>query len=241
MARSYKRQEDKRGNPVFTALGVIFLLVGLGSLGYVAWEYFGTNITANQAMDDKSKNLRDQWDSAPASEGTPGEGAPGEGEPAGPEGQTTTASYVPGDAVALLRVPRFGDDYEVPIVAGTDVESLKQGVGWYDASVGPGEVGNFALAGHRITNGEPFAKALELQPGDEIIVETRDAIYTYTMDTSPADLTVEDTETWVLDPVPGKPDETPTKPIITITTCQDLFHSVDRSIGFGTLTNTEKK
>ncbi len=233
MTRRHRRQEDKRGNPVFTVLGVIFLVVGVGALGYVAWEYFGTNITSNQAMGDKSKNLRDEWDSAPEPEG--------QTEEAAPEGQTTTASYVPGDAVALLRVPRFGDDYEVPIVAGTDVESLKEGVGWYDASVGPGEIGNFALAGHRITNGEPFAKALELQPGDEVIVETRDAIYTYTMDTSPADLTVEDTETWVLDPVPGKPDETPTKAIITITTCQDLFHSVDRSIGFGTLTETEKK
>ena len=219
---------------MFTVLGVIFLLAGIGALGYVAWEYFGTNITSNQAMDDKSKNLRDDWASAPVE-------TTDDGHQEGQDGQTTTASYVPGDAVALLRVPRFGDDFEVPIVAGTDVESLKQGVGWYDSSVGPGEIGNFALAGHRITNGEPFAQALELQPGDEIFVETRDAIYTYTMDTSPADLTVQDTDTWVLDPVPGKPDETPTKAIITITTCQDLFHSVDRSIGFGTLTNTEKK
>lgn len=224
------KQSRKGGNPIFTVLGVVFLLIGVGSLGYVAWEYFGTNITANQAMDDKSTELREQWDAEPAP-------AP---ENAEDPGQTQAAS-VPGDAIALLRIPRFGDAYEVPILKGTDVETLKKGVGWYDAAAAPGEIGNFSLAGHRITNGEPFAQMLELQPGDEIIVETRDAVYTYTMDTAPADLTVTDTDTWVLDPVPGEPDATPTKAIITLTTCQDLFHSVDRSIGFGTLTHTEKK
>ena len=105
----------------------------------------------------------------------------------------------------------------------------------------PGQIGNFAIAGHRVTHGQPFSRLLELDKGDQIVVETRSAIYTYVLDTAPRDLTVEDTATWVIDPVPGKPDATPTQPLITLTTCQDLFHSPDRSIGFGHLQNTKNK
>ena len=57
------------------------------------------------------------------------------------------------------------------------------------------------------------------------MVETRDAVYTYVMDEPPKQLTVTDTDTWVIDPVPGKPDAKPTQALITLTTCQDLFHS----------------
>ena len=44
----------------------------------------------------------------------------------------------------------------------------------------------------------------------------------------------------MLDPVPGKP-QTPTHSIITLTTCQDLFHSPDRSVAFGHLVKASKK
>lgn len=242
MAGQPKRAQSsaRRGNPAFTALGVIFLILGVGALGYVGWEYFGTNITSDRAMDEKSEGLRAQWESEPAP--APAEPVPGDDAP---EGEAPAAggdeARIPGDAVALLRIPALGDDYEVPILSGTDLDTLSQGVGWYDSAVAPGEIGNFSLAGHRITNGEPFADILELQPGDEVIVETRDQIHTYVMDTSPADLTVTEDDTWVLDPVPGEPDATPTQPVITLTTCQDLFHSVDRSIGFGHLASTVDK
>ncbi len=45
----------------------------------------------------------------------------------------------------------------------------------------------------------------------------------------------------MLDQVPGHPDQKPTKALLTMTTCQDLFHSPDRSVGFGHLIKTEKK
>jgi sortase A len=41
--------------------------------------------------------------------------------------------------------------------------------------------------------------------------------------------------------VPGKPGAVPTEALITLTTCQDLFHSPDRSIGFGHLESTKDK
>ena len=67
------------------------------------------------------------------------------------------------------------------------------------------------MAGHRITHGQPFAQLLTLRKGDTVVVETREAVFTYVMDTSPADLTVKETAGWVLDPVPDHPGATPTE------------------------------
>jgi sortase A len=92
-----------------------------------------------------------------------------------------------------------------------------------------------------VTHGQPFARLLDLNSGDEIIVETRGAIFTYVLDESPRQLTVTDTDTWVIDPVPGKPELKPTQPLITLTTCPDVFHSAKRSVGFGHLIRTERK
>jgi sortase A len=118
---------------------------------------------------------------------------------------------VPGTAIALLRVPRFGAVYEVPIVAGTELADLAHGVGHYYSTAAPGAVGNFAVAGHRVTHGQPFSRLLSLKKGYQVVVETRQAVFTYEMDTAPQDLTVKDTAGWVLDPVPGKPDATATQ------------------------------
>jgi len=61
------------------------------------------------------------------------------------------------------------------------------------------------------------------------------------MDGSPGNLTVNDTETWVLDPDPHHPGAEATEAVLTLTTCQDLFHSPDRSVGFAHLTKTVDK
>lgn len=210
-----------------TAIGVLMLVIGLACLGYVGYQYFGTNIVAQKAFDDQRDQLRERW-SKPAAE-----------KPA--KGKDKVEKAIPGEAIALLRIPRFGDDYEVPILSGTSLDILARGVGHYPSSAAPGEIGNFAIAGHRVTHGEPFKRLLELQQGDKVIVETRDQILTYVIDESPAEHTVSDTETWVLDPVPGKPGVKPTEALITLTTCQDLFHSPDRSIGFGHLADVVDK
>ena len=70
-----------------------------------------------------------------------------------------------GEAFALLRIPRLGEDYRVPIVEGVSLEDLAAGVGHYPDTALPGEVGNFSVAGHRATNGEPFAYLDQLRNG----------------------------------------------------------------------------
>jgi sortase A len=212
-------------------IGLVLLLAGVGCLGWVGYQYFGTNVVSRQAFEQETSDLRTRWESEPA---PPAPKSDDELQP----GKTTA---VPGDAIALLRIPKFGADYEVPILEGSELSILARGVGHYPSSAEPGQVGNFALAGHRVTHGQPFSRLLDLDKGDQIVVETRSAVYTYVLDTAPRDLTVEENATWVLDSVPGQPDATPSQALITLTTCQDLFHSPDRSIGFGHLESTKNK
>jgi sortase A len=145
-----------------------------------------------------------------------------------------------GKPFVLLRIPKFGADWVKPVVEGVDADDLARGIGHYPQTQLPGQPGNFAVAGHRVTHGSPFRKLLDLRKGDQVLVETQYAVYTYELDGSPRDLTVKASETWVLDPVPGK-RQTPTQSIITLTTCQDLFHSPDRSVAFGHLVKVSKK
>lgn len=221
----------------------MLLLVGLGCLGWVAYQYVGTNVVAARRFDSERQALRDRWTTAaPAPATLAPTPTPTARTPAATPTPTPTPNALAlGNAAALLRIPRFGADYEVPVVEGTDLGDLAKGVGHYAGTAEPGAVGNFALAGHRVTHGQPFARLLDLDKGDRVIVETSSAIYTYALDTAPRDLTVADTASWVLEPVPGEPTTPPDRALLTLTTCQDLFHSPDRSVAFGHLVSTQNK
>lgn len=221
--RTARTRWRRRRTPAVLFIGVLLLGTGLSCLGWVVYQLLGTNMVSNQVFQTERDTLRQKWDSEKA------------------RGPKVESEAIPGDAIALLRIPAFGPSYEIPVLSGTDLDILSRGVGHYLGTADPGQLGNFAIAGHRVTHGQPFARLLELNKGDRIVVETRDAIYTYVLDASPRDLTVDDSETWVLDPVPGKPAANPTQAMITLTTCQDLFHSPDRSVGFGHLESTKDK
>lgn len=222
----------RRGPRLSTVLGLVLLLGGLSVLGWAAWQYWGTNILSERQAGQARTQLVSKWEQGKGSATTPS----GAATPVVP-----SQKPVPGDAMALMRIPKFGSDWEWPIWSGTSVDVLAKGVGWYEDTAQPGEVGNFAVAAHRVTHGEPFRRLLELEKGDQVIVETATQVLTYELDTSAAQLTVADTESWVLDPVPGKPTQKPTQRLLTLTTCQDLFHSPDRSVAFAHLVKTENK
>jgi sortase A len=199
------------------AVGLLLLALVLVGLGWTLYQYVGTDLVARQAYREETAALRQAWRDG---SGDP----PGEGEP-----------------LALLRIPSFGPSYEVPILAGTDLDTLQRGVGHYSDTVQPGQVGNFAVAGHCATHGHPFGRLLDLKRGDEVVVETRTAIYAYVIDVPPSELTVSESAGWVLDPVPGEPGSSPTRELLTLTTCQDLLRSPDRAVGFGHLQSTINK
>jgi sortase A len=151
------------------------------------------------------------------------------------------------NADALIRIPRFGDDYVVPVLEGTSDAVLAAGFGHFADTVDPGQVGNYALAAHRVTHGEPLRDMPDLQPGDQVIVETRTTTYTYVLDTGGDDLVVPFTAGWVLDPLPHNPDggvepqQATGGRLITLTTCSELFHTDNRMIAFGHLVKKEPR
>ena len=220
-----RRRGRRRPSPLL-AIGLLLVLAGLGCLGWVGYAYFGTNLVAERAFAEERAGLREAWAADRA--------APTASQP-------PASKAAPGQPIGLLRIPAFGADFEVPIMSGVELSVLERGVGHYPTTAGPGAVGNFALAGHRVTHGQPFSRLLELRPGDEVVVETRDAVYTYVIVVAPRDLTVPDDAAWVLDPVPRQPGARPRRALLTLTTCQDLFRSADRSVGFAQLATTVRK
>jgi len=208
-------------------VGSLLVLIGLAMVGYVVWEFYGTNIVAQHRHREITSDLRQQWKAGHDF----AEVEDGDGD-------------VPIRADALIRIPRFGSDYVVPVLEGVGDDELASGFGHFEESADVGKVGNYALAAHRVTHGQPLREMPDLQPGDEVIVETRAWIYTYVLDTGGDDLVVPFTAGWVVEPLPHNPDGGVEPPqaeggrLITLTTCSELFHTDNRMVAFGHL---EKK
>ncbi len=210
-----------------TWVGVLLLVGGLAMLGYVGWQVFGTNYVSRQHQTEAVEQLQQRW-----------------------EGQATVAPETTapeGGATALIRIPRFGEDYVMPVFEGTTDEILAKGFGHFDEAAGPGDKGNYALAAHRVTHGEPLRDMPRLSPGDLVEVETRAKVFVYRVDTDPNDLVVTFREVWVVDPQPENPDGGVEPPpdvgnrLITLTTCAELFHTDDRMVAFGHLVQARRK
>ena len=208
-------------------IGVGLILAGLGVLAYVAWQFFGTNIVAHQKQQKIVEQTQKVWATQAGA------------------GATGSASGVElNGAEALIRIPKFGKKYVMPVQKGVSDGVLAEGYGHFKGSARAGGVGNYALAAHRVTHGEPLRRMPELRPGDEVIVETKDRTYTYELDTNPNDLIVTFADVWVIDKLPKNPHggvepaQRPGQRLITLTTCAELFHTDNRMIAFGHLVET---
>lgn len=203
-------------------LGELLITVGLVLLLFVAYQLVWTNFEADRAQDRVADQIREQWQ-----------------RPAGGTGSTTGARRADfGRGFAFLRIPRLGERYSVPVVEGVSLDDLARGVGHYPGTEQPGQVGNFAVAGHRATNGEPFANLDRMRAGDVVVAETRRRWFTYVVDSTRI---VRPSDTWVLDPVPGKPAAEPTEALLTLTTCNPRWASTERLIVFGHLEEDRPK
>jgi sortase A len=149
--------------------------------------------------------------------------------------QTPSAEPLIHQGFALAYIPRLKDKvWELPITKGVDPEDLISGLGQYPENALPGESGNFALAGHRATYGEPFANIDQLKKDDEVIIQTADYWYVYRLI---SDEIVEPDATWVLDANPGGiVSNTGVEAIITLTTSHPRWGSTQRWIWWGVLT-----
>ena len=224
-----RRAAPSGGGAARTAVrstGELLITTGLVLLLFVTYQLVWTNFEAERAQGGVADQIRDDWQRPPATTPEPGDEAE----------RPRPVDF--GKGFAFMHIPRLGRNYAVPVVQGVGLDDLARGIGHYPRTVMPGHVGNFAVAGHRATHGEPFAYLDRLGRGDVVIVETRTDWFVYRMDRVRI---VQPTDVWVIDPVPGKPDAKPTQQLITLTTCNPRWASTERLIVFGHLESRQDK
>ncbi|MFG2758754.1 class E sortase [Streptomyces wuyuanensis] len=175
------------GAEITVTLGVVVLLL-------VVHQLWWTNRQAKEGAARQVEALEREWVRAPAPDAGAGAGG-GTGASGGPEESTPDGGGQPGGgpdsreaaprwdrAYAVLRIPRLG--VAAPVARGVAKRGvLDRGyVGHYPRTAQPGQAGNFAVAGHRNTHGEPFRHIDRLRKGDRIEVETRTGVFTYVVD-----------------------------------------------------------
>ncbi|MGK5500198.1 class E sortase [Streptomyces sp. URMC 125] len=217
-----RAQRAARESPAVMAsriAGELFITLGVVMLLFVSYQLWWTNVIADRHAGNEARKLEEQWGDEKKEARDPG-------------------AFSPGEGFAIMHIPRL--DVKVPIAEGIDEngvldrgmvghygeEPLKTAMPW-------DEKGNFAVAGHRNTHGEPFRYINRLDPGDPIVVETRDTYYVYEM-TSRLDSTPP-SNVGVIGPVPPGSGFTGPGRYITLTTCTPEFTSKYRLIVWGKL------
>jgi sortase A len=228
------------------AVGELMITVGLVVLLFVAYELWGTGLQTARAQDKAQDQIAKEWAEGGADLELPVVATPSAKptKPAKPGTTTPTAKpkpvaeLKPGTRFAVIRVPRFGEDYRWVIAEGTDREQLKKGPGHYEGTELPGEPGNFVVSAHRTTYGAPFNKVDLLRSGDAVVIETKTHWFTYRV--TDTDIVRPD-QVEVTYPVPYKQGVKPTKQLITLTSCHPKFSAKQRFIVFGELEGTLAK
>ncbi len=122
---------------------------------------------------------------------------------------------IPKGIIGIMEIDKI--DLVVTMAEGTDNKSITLSVGHFPNTAMPGQVGNFAVVGHRSYRyGAYFNRLDELEPGDTVRVKTVDGIFTYCVDSKEV---VEPTELSVLDPT-----DTATMTLVTCTPIRTATH-----------------
>ncbi|MFE5035160.1 class E sortase [Streptomyces sp. NPDC056683] len=196
------------------AIGEVFITTGVLMLLFVTYQLWWTNVRAHAQAGSETSSLQKDWAS--------GKRAPG--------------VFAPGQGFAILHIPKL--DVVAPIAEGVSNKKVLDkgmvghyGEGTLKTAMPQDKTGNFGLAAHRNTHGEPFRYINKLVAGDAVVVETQDEYYVYKVTsmlpvTSPSNVSV-------LDPVPKGSGFTQPGRYITLTTCTPEFTSKYRLIVWG--------
>lgn len=179
------------------ALGEIMLTVGLVVLLFAAYEVFGKAWATDRAQDGLNRDLDRRW--------------------------ATGAPPTPGQPASRLYLPRLHKRWAV--VEGVTLADLRKGPGHYPRTDEPGQVGNLAIAGHRLPS--VFWNLDRLRTGDPVVVETRSGWYVYRV---VRHFVVRPTQVSVIRHNPDDPRLPPTRRLLTLTTCNPKFDNYQRLI-----------
>ncbi|MFG3604041.1 class E sortase [Micromonospora chersina] len=201
--------------------GEVLITFGLVVLLFAGYEIWGKAVIVDAHQNDLSSQLAQEWGADPTVGPTTGPSPkpkpPAEGKP-----------------VAGLYIPKL--DKHWVVVEGVTPDDIRYAPGHYPKSAMPGQVGNFAVAGHRIR--ATFWRLDELRSGDAIVVETQGEWIIYKVYQQQI---VKPNQVEVVAPVPGKPNERPTEKLLTLTTCNPKFDNYQRLIIHARLDHVQAK
>jgi len=202
-------------------VGQLLITMGVLILLFVVYELWGTGFYTQAQQHKLETTIEQQWRGGSA-----------------PDVSTLPVDNVPlGTGIAVLFVPRLGQHYHFVVVEGTGFSDLQRGPGHYPGTALPGQVGNFAVAGHRTTYEHPFKDIAKLRRGDYIVLETKEHWFTYRIQDIPGTNIpwkeiVAPTAVQVAYPVPDQPDpaKAPTLKLLTFTSCHPEYSARERYV-----------
>ncbi|MDX2677188.1 class E sortase [Streptomyces sp. NY05-11A] len=203
------------------------ITVGAVIVLFVVYVLFWTGVQADRVMDDQIDDLHDQW----ARQST------GPAPSAGPAATVQPAPYRSGSPFAVMYIPRLGFTWNKPVLEGTATNTLKKGLGHYAGTARLGQTGNFSVAGHRRTYGDPFKDFPKLGRGDAVVLTDGTTWFTYRIDKGPYKTVPSDVE--VIDAVPRKSGYTRPGRYLTLTTCDPEWGHSHRLIVWAHLDSTQ--
>ncbi|MDQ1747332.1 MAG: hypothetical protein QOD07_1595 [Frankiaceae bacterium] len=202
-------------------IGQLLITAGVLILLFVAYELWGTGFYTQAQQHNLETTIQHQWSGGSA-----------------PDVSTLSVDNVRlGTGIAVLFIPRLGRHYHFVVVEGTGFSDLQRGPGHYPGTALPGQVGNFAVAGHRTTYLHPFKDIANLRRGDYVVLETKNHWFTYRIEDIPGTNIpwkeiVQPTAVQVAYPVPDQPDpgKTPTLKLLTFTSCHPEYSARERYV-----------
>lgn len=220
-----------KNSKLWQAMGILaellFTFAAICAL-YVVWQMWWTGVESEHTQIEQRQSVG--W-SNPATEKNQQIASAQNGAPPVQPKQAKQ-----GDLIAQIYIPRFGNQWQRNIVEGVDMPELNEhGIGHYPQSQMPGQVGNFAVAGHRNGYGQPLGDVdkLDAKAGDTIIVRTKDYWYVYQY--TDYEIVTPD-QVRVIAPNPHNPMSPATQRLITLTTCEPKYSTpTHRWISYGKL------
>jgi sortase A len=204
------------------------ITVGTLIVLFVVYVLFWTGVKADSVMHDQIDQLQQQWSKSATVQPT--------------ARATTTAPAAPaayhyGRPFAIMYIPRFGFTWNKPVLEGTGTDVLKKGLAHYARTARLGQEGNFSVAGHRRTYGDPFLDFPKLREGDAIVLTDGTTWFTYRIDKGPYKTVPTDVE--VIDAVPRKSGYKRPGRYLTLTTCDPEWGHSHRLIVWAHLDSTQ--
>lgn len=146
-------------------IGILLILIGVSIIGTVVYKKIITSNKQKEMLEVFENQLEENTEEKSEEESVSLDSING---------------YTP---IAVIEIPSI--KLKQPVVEGITEDVIKYFLGKFPDSAMPGEVGNFSVAGHRVSDfTDAFINLYKVKPGDKVIVTTKSGKYTYEVEES---------------------------------------------------------